>query len=612
MQSQSPFCHLLETNYAADPAEVSVIEGWIRNYDEIADELGDELAELERRCKEVKERRNIHLELATKHRGLISPARRLPSDILSTIFSVLLFLAGPEASPPPAVTISHVCRQWRDLALDNPLLWTNILMPIPMYPVPISQEWGIPPSMAFVSDRDLELHQVSTSHWKQRVLSIVERMNIFAARSGECPLQLSFSACDGEHGAQLFAEMQEHDAFYTAGFSTTVLEAIEQIRKRVEKFHIRLRINKAASFLFVWMMLPERSVKGLRCLEYDIEYHGTSGGMNMEQIWDEEFGGAVNLRKAPLSCLTLRMPDTDMRRIKAPWDSLTDLTVRFQERGRHARHVLRVLKKTPNIERLAIEFCNPLSLDPTAETPLHLRKLQRLTVRGGSLPAQFASSLLLPSLKELDVLHHPHAGGPKRDTPLAEWVGRHGDQLTHLSFDCTVFTSATLSWIIERLRNVVSLELLGAPKETVGEFLPFSPEHLRPPSPPEIGHELLMKMAPPSNRAPADEQKECFCPKLERLILSLAEDHGEGIKEDILNLIEERRKVPRKGSHPVSWLRKVDVNLDVGPVEPLMEELRRRGVDTDDVKITARHPDERSKPHPQTIEVHGLGAVLLP
>lgn len=59
--------------------------------------------------------------------------RRLPAEILCEIFLQLrsLFVL-PVHGPPNAIpahawiTVTHVCRQWRDIALNSPTLWTSI------------------------------------------------------------------------------------------------------------------------------------------------------------------------------------------------------------------------------------------------------------------------------------------------------------------------------------------------------------------------------------------------------------------------------------------------------------------------------------------------------
>ncbi|KAK7029007.1 hypothetical protein VNI00_014717 [Paramarasmius palmivorus] len=64
-----------------------------------------------------------------KYRYLLSPIRRLPTEILSAIF--VLACDGNVLSPShssPAITLSRVCGQWRELSLSLPHLWASMII----------------------------------------------------------------------------------------------------------------------------------------------------------------------------------------------------------------------------------------------------------------------------------------------------------------------------------------------------------------------------------------------------------------------------------------------------------------------------------------------------
>jgi F-box-like len=69
----------------------------------------------------------------SKEPNLPSPISRLPPEIIATIFSFLPLLG--EYTPPPSrktpdplawLRVSHVCYQWREIALNLPYLWSHI------------------------------------------------------------------------------------------------------------------------------------------------------------------------------------------------------------------------------------------------------------------------------------------------------------------------------------------------------------------------------------------------------------------------------------------------------------------------------------------------------
>ncbi|KIK44272.1 hypothetical protein CY34DRAFT_80259, partial [Suillus luteus UH-Slu-Lm8-n1] len=62
------------------------------------------------------------------HKGLVSPLRNLPTEILSLIFLHCLpensHLSLTQSTAP--VLLTRICRQWREVALDMPRLWCRL------------------------------------------------------------------------------------------------------------------------------------------------------------------------------------------------------------------------------------------------------------------------------------------------------------------------------------------------------------------------------------------------------------------------------------------------------------------------------------------------------
>ncbi|KAF5377010.1 hypothetical protein D9615_007329 [Tricholomella constricta] len=108
------------------------------------------------------------------------PLQKLNIDIMLTIFTALL--ASPDSSPTSPVTLSQVCRSWRDLFLESPTLWTNIL---------VSEE---------LSTTNASLDRA------------YKRVEAYLARSGGCSLaiQLSFVTW----GPQESTEQPEDSPYY--------------------------------------------------------------------------------------------------------------------------------------------------------------------------------------------------------------------------------------------------------------------------------------------------------------------------------------------------------------------------------------------------------------
>ncbi|TEB32058.1 hypothetical protein FA13DRAFT_1628632, partial [Coprinellus micaceus] len=126
MDADSPFFEHRHTNYVPTPPEIEQLKEIIAQREVVVNEIDAKLDDLDRLRKELETTKSFNTDYISWHRDLTTIARRLPADILSVVFMTFLSLFPPHSSPHPAVTISHVCRAWRSLALEMPLLWTQI------------------------------------------------------------------------------------------------------------------------------------------------------------------------------------------------------------------------------------------------------------------------------------------------------------------------------------------------------------------------------------------------------------------------------------------------------------------------------------------------------
>src|SRR5712672_2420969 len=66
--------------------------------------------------------KRLVLSMLTHHNMLV-PISILPAEILARIFHVIAFSGQPNSLG--WVHITHVCRRWRQIALDDSTLWTH-------------------------------------------------------------------------------------------------------------------------------------------------------------------------------------------------------------------------------------------------------------------------------------------------------------------------------------------------------------------------------------------------------------------------------------------------------------------------------------------------------
>ncbi|KAH9857714.1 hypothetical protein C2E23DRAFT_881283 [Lenzites betulinus] len=74
--------------------------------------------------------KNLHeqiAELQTIH-NLVAPVNNLPPELLSMTFA---YVEAGSTGNKDLITITHVCRHWRDIALQAPVLWTRIALKHP-------------------------------------------------------------------------------------------------------------------------------------------------------------------------------------------------------------------------------------------------------------------------------------------------------------------------------------------------------------------------------------------------------------------------------------------------------------------------------------------------
>ncbi|KAJ3535336.1 hypothetical protein NMY22_g6533 [Coprinellus aureogranulatus] len=478
MESKSPFSDLLNTNYSATPGQVEEIEKWIGRYQGV----------------EVHDRRQTHVDLIKKHRDLTSPTRRLPADILVAIFSLLAVHGKDTTSPDPAVIASHVCKGWRDIALATPLLWTRIFIVLPMYPIPFSTDDHTQMPYKRLSKPDQEAHNIRLSQYKRAIAAICAKFTTFIARSAECPLEISLTAHDIVCPHEVLEEICE-DIFNPTLVIDPIIRVLTSSASNLWKsFTLTLGLHSMASMLPVFMRFPVGFSEipphaQIPSIELDLMWHGE--GDNRRMIWEQTVtGGKVDLRRASPTSLTLRMEFADMARIETRWEALTSMTLVFRNSSFHH------------------------SFAPVTTPPIRLEKLRYMALGGSAPPIEFANALVLPALSELSVMCVSSQTEDESKSALVVWAKRYGQQLTHVSLNCTLLTTTALSCVLKHLPNVNSLELRQV-KIALDEIAVAAGVEINQP---KLDISLLEQLTPKGGESSSGVEEGCASPKLERLV----------------------------------------------------------------------------------------------
>lgn len=76
-------------------------------------------------------------DVVNMHSTVFSPIRRVPTEIVHYIFKPAVQSDSDQYPfPSTLVSITHVNREWRHLALSTPSLWSKLHITLPRYPFP--------------------------------------------------------------------------------------------------------------------------------------------------------------------------------------------------------------------------------------------------------------------------------------------------------------------------------------------------------------------------------------------------------------------------------------------------------------------------------------------
>ncbi|KAJ7508757.1 hypothetical protein B0H11DRAFT_1962472 [Mycena galericulata] len=122
----SPFKGILHTNAVPTDPDCEIIRDFLENPRQKLTELTEEITRLQSLQDELNHFIDAHL-------ALVSPARRLPDDVVRAIFMASLpstrncALSGDE----PPLLLCQISSAWRSIALATPRLWASIHIVVP-------------------------------------------------------------------------------------------------------------------------------------------------------------------------------------------------------------------------------------------------------------------------------------------------------------------------------------------------------------------------------------------------------------------------------------------------------------------------------------------------
>ncbi|KAJ7194547.1 hypothetical protein GGX14DRAFT_546038 [Mycena pura] len=300
----------LDSEAVAIRSIVSDSEGRMRALDAHILHLQATLAQLSQRRDEIVE----HLRV---HRAILSPVRRVPMELVCTIFEMVSAQNRVKFGMPPW-PLGLICRSWRQYALSYPLLWSSVT--VSCYPYVCESK-------------------------KQRLLS---------------KLQTQLSRATGTN-----ASLDIHWSWVTGGDApdSRLLGLIlpHSNRWRNVSFHVdsdQCRLD--------WLLPTSGKLDQLETLE--VENFGATTFPNI-------FTTAPNLRRVVLTLLqnTNRGAPIYLESIPIPWGQITHYRGEFP-----GTRQLEFLQAAPNLLDCSLEIAEHSNFIPPANTTVILPHLRRL------------------------------------------------------------------------------------------------------------------------------------------------------------------------------------------------------------------------------------------
>ncbi|KAH6906309.1 hypothetical protein BKA70DRAFT_1401519 [Coprinopsis sp. MPI-PUGE-AT-0042] len=391
----TPFQSKLGTNYSPSDTGIGTINEILLKVDTMS-------AQLEAQIEALRAKHAAVASFAASHRALLSPIRRVPLDVLTTIFLVCMesyktCTMTPDQSP---LLLTRVCHQWRELVVNTPSLWTSISIKIPHYPSPFT---AIKFLYRAVNEQEEELLDVedqveadavvemAKGRWHRMMQRKTILLKLWLERGRDCPLYVSITF-----------ECQDPSALE----SNTLADLLSLLCKHASRWmHIGLCSGSHRSGIPSQLLsVPASRATKLVSLSMLLENYA---------VPPNSFANASDLRRLCLPWLGKAISDD----FTFQWGNLTELSLLREttQKGTPPSIALAVLKKCPALVQCEIKLVQehrnspPFTKTPCRVLLLHLRSLMVCERVGRSAALAFFESLDVPSIHSLALM--PSGGG---------------------------------------------------------------------------------------------------------------------------------------------------------------------------------------------------------
>jgi len=486
--SKSPFTNILDSYYppAAVSDDTQLLSSYIKQEEVALRALEIEIEEAQKHLDSLRSRYRERTTELHKHKSLCSPIKKLPPDILTSIFLACtpqkvgfkessLFSRTPLdpatelwfRDPPPRqlstiVKISHVCRTWRQLSLKTGNLWTKIGL--------------YPPDCGGTFRRRDELPDAFISKWKRGIEREIEGLQACLERSGSCPLSIAFSSTEPTASDPI--RLQWLRKLYEKLMDTLLGSSS---RWRSMECDITLGVNTQPILQFLFM--PRDSLPLLEEVKLSVAFFpGTPDSQDIRNALRKIRGGNIGLLAAArIRSIAITDYWSPLQGMPVNWANITHLAFGGYTQGIssiddtpfpgapiyfEASDALQVLKGCPSLVSCRLVLSSERGWMEPKETlsQSSVTTLPALTffhLQFQVLPPSFAASLNLPSLRELRLVSSfvPDSVKATAAAGIANCLLRWGSSLKSARFNYTALSAAQFEECLTTLVGVENLYL---------------------------------------------------------------------------------------------------------------------------------------------------------
>jgi hypothetical protein len=554
----SPFAHQLNTNYVPSDNEIVAIRSLVRKGEATLNDIERRTEELEQELIELRERWEAQKREVDEHKALLSPIKRIPVDILTSIFLAVLENHGRRqiiSADHSAVVISHVCQHWRTVSLSTKLLWCNLIIDIPSY------------------------HGLPNPRWNAKVAKLVEMTQVWISRSDNCHLRIEIMDLSGGIRRDVDALFSEGTDFHK------LVDVLLSSSSRWKDLDLKLHIPQTQLPYFPAMRLlaphpqptPVLTKVTLSCDEQRQE----DNSLSQRLITGPNILSTPTLRSLEIGPKTLAH---DIMRTPVVWSNLEHLDFSGYPAESSldfdAVQALTLFKECTNLITCFFTLQQNAFIPTNHGPPIILPRLRELAFLPyeSHLPQGFAHSLVLPSLRKLEVLTGYGECTPREhhESGLFEFCERFGSTLQDVTFCYRVLTQSALRRCLQCLPNVTSLGLVSINRITLVGVSAC------------LNRDTILQLTPQANVEGTPIIRSPLCPKIEAF--QFGANRGELAEDALVEFIEARRREvsdrPLAGGGNVTLLQEVNCgDYNFKSIDP-REVLRERGVDMEGFSLT--------------------------